>query len=613
MISYLPSILRSLQQHASEAFDHTSIMHHDVSYHSPTDDGGHQHFAPDPLDQTDFAATFEALSAHSDGTSPSPLRDVKPMLSASLLDPSPGSLHEELLSPSGHHSHHSQEFDDLPVQSHYSSPNGHQHHPSLDHSQHGDFASHGEDHAFADHHNVLLKSEGGLDHGRFDHDTSNSDSGVQALSDASDVPEHALSDQGLPVHQDNMEPHFQQPAKPSRHDAFPSTYIPGHQNFGSDSSIPAMHGTGPVRPTRSRAQTFHFGSQFTYPSEGSFSNSVYPYPGSSDRTRYAQIPAYDSLPPLTTVPEHSTSISASQNEMYSIPPQVHEDRQMRHYTFPDGTDIHQAFPGNNNGRRSPSNAAHTRQRSISDQMLRPAPLLTDAATLNRRSSVMTYASPNVLTPSGTPTPSDSYDSPHALPMSTFQFNPTPMSADILHSHMGYGSGYLNPAHLSYPHTRRRAPSAPLMPHTYYTPLASPASGSPHGSPVSAFPNGPSSLHLPLHHSHHHHSPLPNDMHSQPLMNPVDEEFKRRILQLKFEEREMAIDFLKEQAKSTGFSVLVRTSRPDYVVIICNCGRRVKHVEGERKRKRKRKTAMTGCEWHIILFRRTIQGYVEFLF
>ncbi|KAI8807939.1 hypothetical protein BJ742DRAFT_294125 [Cladochytrium replicatum] len=78
------------------------------------------------------------------------------------------------------------------------------------------------------------------------------------------------------------------------------------------------------------------------------------------------------------------------------------------------------------------------------------------------------------------------------------------------------------------------------------------------------------------------------------------------LDAKFATRQDAIDYLKEEAKRCGFTVLVRTSRADYVVVICNCGRRVKPVKqgAKRQRNRKRKTAMTGCQWHIILYRKS---------
>ncbi|KAI8800209.1 hypothetical protein BJ742DRAFT_91307 [Cladochytrium replicatum] len=78
------------------------------------------------------------------------------------------------------------------------------------------------------------------------------------------------------------------------------------------------------------------------------------------------------------------------------------------------------------------------------------------------------------------------------------------------------------------------------------------------------------------------------------------------LDAKFATRQDAIDYLKEEAKRCGFTVLVRTSRADYVVVICNCGRRVKPVKqgAKRQRNRKRKTAMTGCQWHVILYRKS---------
>ncbi|KND03065.1 uncharacterized protein SPPG_02130 [Spizellomyces punctatus DAOM BR117] len=91
-----------------------------------------------------------------------------------------------------------------------------------------------------------------------------------------------------------------------------------------------------------------------------------------------------------------------------------------------------------------------------------------------------------------------------------------------------------------------------------------------------------------------------------------QDFKNAIISRTFDKKEVALDFIKEEAQKFGFSVLVRTSKPDYVVVICNCGRRLKKLQTERKRNRRFKTAMTGCEWRIVLFRnRNIGGGYEF--
>ncbi|TPX56545.1 hypothetical protein SpCBS45565_g08382 [Spizellomyces sp. 'palustris'] len=79
-------------------------------------------------------------------------------------------------------------------------------------------------------------------------------------------------------------------------------------------------------------------------------------------------------------------------------------------------------------------------------------------------------------------------------------------------------------------------------------------------------------------------------------------FKSALLNQTFDTKDPAIEYIKTVAKNFGFTVLVRTSKPDYVVVICNCGRRLKRLKGERKRNRRFKTAMTGCEWRVVLFR-----------
>ncbi|KAI8916604.1 hypothetical protein DFJ77DRAFT_460522 [Powellomyces hirtus] len=585
------------------------------------------------LEESDFASQFEGLSARSDITSPTPPHESRPISSVSHLITSPTRLSPH--NSYSQHSHtHSQQDQPHPLhQHHHHQPQSHSHtdlshnphqQPSPSHPPQQHSLTQQQNHASLSHENhgndgvevgyeadlSQLKSEPELDESDFMSRVTHaaSLSNVHAVPsmvdmiDPGSVPSSAHSHHQPLLSQQSQ----QQQQQGHRHDAFSPYTTPVTHAGGDSSNSMNMLPTLPSRQPRSRAQTFHFGSHLSYNQPTTFPHPIYTYPPYSDRMSYNSLSPYDTLPPLATVPEHSipamapssTSQLSQQDQMFTLqPPQFSsEDRliqirqQHQHFSFQDQTDPSQTLGG---GRRSPVSMGATRQRSSSDQISRPSPLLVDNNALHRRSSVMGYSgSGSMVTPTGTPTP-ESYD-PQLMHSSGLMMNGSiGAMGDQMHaSHMGYGSGYLNPAHLSHPHTRRRAPSAPLIPNSYFqTPAASPTGGSPHDSPV-------------FHHHGMHH--LPNDMHPQ-IMNPVDEDFKRRILQLKFEEREIAIDFLKEQAKQTGFSVLVRTSRPDYVVIICNCGRRVKQVDGERKRKRKRKTAMTGCEWHVILFRRNIPG------
>ncbi|TPX56547.1 hypothetical protein SpCBS45565_g08381 [Spizellomyces sp. 'palustris'] len=408
----------------------------------------------------------------------------------------------------------------------------------------------------------------------------------------SDVIPSTLTMQSLPhMGEPSLHPsHPHQHAHP-QHDPT-STFSPFAAPTSTHMHSPALqtHRTG-----RARAQTFHFGSpaNVTYSPMSTYApltQQVYSFPYSSGRFQYQGMS--QSMSPLATVPEHplppisSTQQLSPHEHMFTFPPPPLSDSDRPVLQFRHQQQQHFFHDAQQRMRRSPP--AMTRQRSSSDQVMRPSTLLVDTG-MARRPSAMSYNGA-MVSPLGTPTP-DPYDGHMSVSAEAIMMGGHMGSlGDTLGQSMSYGTGYLNPAHLSQPHTRRRAPSAPLIPHPSYfhTPVASPSeSSSPHDSPQM------------LHYS--------TDPSSTPIMNPVDEDFKRRILQLKFEEREIAIDFLKDQAKQAGFSVLVRTSRPDYVVIICNCGRRVKQVEGERKRKRKRKTAMTGCEWHVILFRRNIPG------
>ncbi|KAJ3023795.1 hypothetical protein HKX48_000929 [Thoreauomyces humboldtii] len=123
------------------------------------------------------------------------------------------------------------------------------------------------------------------------------------------------------------------------------------------------------------------------------------------------------------------------------------------------------------------------------------------------------------------------------------------------------------------------------------------------------------LHQQGPHHHHYHMPHPphgmmDGPHDGRDLSPLPEglvrydphTYKRGLMHHQFEDKEPAIAFVKEESLKYGFSVLVRTSKPDYVVVICNCGRRLKRLKGERKRNRRFKTAMTGCEWRVVLFR-----------
>ncbi|KAJ3127114.1 hypothetical protein HK098_006811 [Nowakowskiella sp. JEL0407] len=88
----------------------------------------------------------------------------------------------------------------------------------------------------------------------------------------------------------------------------------------------------------------------------------------------------------------------------------------------------------------------------------------------------------------------------------------------------------------------------------------------------------------------------------PPITPYTTETFKSLLSRNYATKQDAIAHIKEIAQKFGFSVLVRTSKKDYVVIICNCGRRLKELKGERKRNRKSKTAMTGCSWRVILYK-----------
>ncbi|KAJ3185372.1 hypothetical protein HDU85_001422 [Gaertneriomyces sp. JEL0708] len=297
----------------------------------------------------------------------------------------------------------------------------------------------------------------------------------------------------------------------------------------------------------------------------------------------------------------------------------------------------------------------SRHRSVSDLQHRPLFVDTSGTGRHRANSFYGYTS-HMMSPMGSPVvcSTDSLASNmmvYPMPTQPMGMHTIPeyggaMYGSFPHYHVAQSTGYLDPAHLGGTggaiRTRRRAPSAPVIVHpgtlnsptaqTPTPPSASPIPSAAGGGP--AFSNGytsyasstgyarspysapsPTGYVHPPHLTYAHPSqsyayPLSNKRNSTsgpvPELNPRDESFKQQLLSCKFPHRDAAIGFLRTQAKIAGFSVLVRTSRPDYVVIICNCGRRVKasaEAPGDKKRRRKRKTAMTGCEWHVILFRR----------
>ncbi|KAI8906992.1 hypothetical protein DFJ77DRAFT_514126 [Powellomyces hirtus] len=144
-----------------------------------------------------------------------------------------------------------------------------------------------------------------------------------------------------------------------------------------------------------------------------------------------------------------------------------------------------------------------------------------------------------------------------------------------------------------PHQTSDQPSQPhqQQPHQQQPPPPPPAA--PNAEPFQHHHPGM----MPIAPSTGGHSPLPDG-----ILRYDPHAFKRGLMHHFFDTKEPAIEFVKEEALKYGFSVLVRTSKPDYVVVICNCGRRLKRLKGERKRNRRFKTAMTGCEWRVVLFR-----------
>ncbi|KAI9091524.1 hypothetical protein DFS34DRAFT_322986 [Phlyctochytrium arcticum] len=175
------------------------------------------------------------------------------------------------------------------------------------------------------------------------------------------------------------------------------------------------------------------------------------------------------------------------------------------------------------------------------------------------------------------------------------------------------------------HVRSNSFHSPTLPHDTPPPPFRPAPYYPqHGSGSSSLTASPIPSNFPRRTYTHHpqqqqqqhqmgyYPPMPGmmAMGPRPISPPLPpglvrydpQVFRRGLMNHFFESKEPAIEFIKEESKQYGFSVLVRTSKPDYVVVICNCGRRLKRLKGERKRNRRFKTAMTGCEWRVVLFR-----------
>ncbi|KAJ3033466.1 hypothetical protein HDV00_006330 [Rhizophlyctis rosea] len=145
----------------------------------------------------------------------------------------------------------------------------------------------------------------------------------------------------------------------------------------------------------------------------------------------------------------------------------------------------------------------------------------------------------------------------------------------------------------------------VSPNTVHAPSPTFSAGNAMQGGPSNYHPGSSSANPHLTHPGHQHHPHPHDhLPSGPdqIVPYTPDAFKHSLLNHRFEDKDLALDFIKDTAKKFGFSVLVRTSKPDYVVVICNCGRRLKKLKNERKRNRKFKTAMTGCGWRVVLFR-----------
>ncbi|KAJ3028384.1 hypothetical protein HDV00_010452, partial [Rhizophlyctis rosea] len=172
--------------------------------------------------------------------------------------------------------------------------------------------------------------------------------------------------------------------------------------------------------------------------------------------------------------------------------------------------------------------------------------------------------------------------------------------------------YLPPSTFSTPNTTPMIRNRQIQQHTQPFDLSrSHSPSTPPTHPSSPSPNVFSA------HASATSSPYTRSPHMTPL-NPTQHPihpyspalFTQLLLPHTFPTKQLALAHLKRHALSFGFSVLVRTSKPDYVVVICNCGRRLKKLKSERKRNRKFKTALTGCEWRVVVFKNK-EGRFEF--
>ncbi|KAJ3036378.1 hypothetical protein HDV00_002794 [Rhizophlyctis rosea] len=255
--------------------------------------------------------------------------------------------------------------------------------------------------------------------------------------------------------------------------------------------------------------------------------------------------------------------------------------------------------------------------------------------MHSQSPVSQFSTSESLSPSGTP-----YLQPgHAAAGAS--------SSDPLMDTTGLDQLHLMPPQHHYPrHQQPTMKSSPTHPSSYLLPMGHGAGGG--GSYSSSYLSDPSFLSPPTqytspfaqqssssttYYQNPHHTtpqvPPPADQAAttntptQPP-SPESEHFKNLLLSHRFPDRTQALDWLKAEAVKAGFAVLVRTSRPDYVVLICSCGRRLKTSSGVGRgeggssrggggggggkvRKKKKQSALTGCEWHVILFRKVGAG------
>ncbi|KAI8821302.1 uncharacterized protein EV422DRAFT_527600 [Fimicolochytrium jonesii] len=192
-----------------------------------------------------------------------------------------------------------------------------------------------------------------------------------------------------------------------------------------------------------------------------------------------------------------------------------------------------------------------------------------------------------------PLPYASDDYPHSSPS---LHNGPPSAPYKMEPQSGHPEG-----NIVYDYPGHYAIGAQPQPHYRFSPYGNPYD---EGSSYRASPHNPNSPVVRSHQGLLQPSPPPRDLSPLPdgILRYEPAIFKRAMIHHMWSLKETAIEFIKEEALKYGFSVLVRTSKPDYVVVICNCGRRLKRLKGERKRNRRFKTAMTGCEWRVVLFR-----------